>query len=68
VPRPAVSRGAFNERAIERGYADKVLRETMEVCGVDRAQRWLIYAGLRAGGWFVWRRYRTAAETRVPAL
>ena len=50
--------GAFNGRAIDRADADNVLREAMEVCGVGRAQRWLIYAGLRVGGWVVWRRYR----------
>ena len=59
--------GAFNGRAIERGEADNVLREAMEVCCVSGVQRWLIYAGLRVGGWVVWRRYRNAAETRVSA-
>ena len=52
--------GAVGGRAIERGVADRALREAMEVCGVTRVQRWLIYAGLRTGGWVVWRRYRVS--------
>jgi hypothetical protein len=59
--------GAFNGRAIERGDADKVLREAMEVCAVGRAQRRLIYAGLRVGGWLVWRRYRNSQGSRLKA-
>ena len=54
--------GAFNGRALDRVDADNVLREAMEVCGVGRVQRWLIYAGLRVGGWVVWKRYRGASR------
>jgi hypothetical protein len=63
--------GGFGGRAIARGVADRVLREAMEVSGVNRVQRWLIYAGLRTGGWVVWRRYRLsqpcAAGSASPA-
>ena len=50
--------GAFQEQPIDRGTADRVLREAMEACGVSDLQRWLIYSGLRIGGWVVWHRYR----------
>ena len=51
--------GAVNGTPIDRGTADRVLREAMEVSGVGRVQRWLIYSGLRIGGWVVWTRYRS---------
>ena len=56
--------GAFNGKAIDRANADRVLSEAMEVCGVGRVQRWLIYSGLRIGGWVVWRRYRAGDRIR----
>src|SRR5438105_313770 len=31
--------GTFDGRAIERRIADRVLREAMDVCGVNRSQR-----------------------------
>ncbi len=52
--------GSFNGRPIDRGDADRTLREAMDVLGVNRIQRWMIYTGLRLGGWTVWRRYRNA--------
>ena len=52
--------GTFNGRPIDRGDADRTLREAMDVLGVNRIQRWMIYSGLRIGGWTVWRRYRNA--------
>ena len=63
--------GGFGGRAITRGVANRLLREAMEVSGVNRVQRWLIDAGLRTGGWVVWRRYRLtqpcAAGSASPA-
>jgi hypothetical protein len=53
--------GGFDGQPIDRGTADRVLREAMDVCGVGRLQRWLIYSGLRIGGWVVWKRYRSGA-------
>ena len=50
--------GTFKDLPIDRGTADRVLLEAMEAYNVNRVQRWLIYAGVRAGGWVVWRRYR----------
>jgi len=43
-------------------YDSAVLREAMECCGVSRAQRWMIYTGLRVGGGLVWRRYRNGGR------
>lgn len=49
-------------RLVDRGEADHVLKEAMEVLGVGRMTRWTIYAGIRAGGWLTWRRYRKAEQ------
>jgi Protein of unknown function (DUF1353) len=51
---------------ITRAEADAVLLEAMGVLGVSRWQRWTIYAGVRAGGWKVWNKYR-AAEQKAQA-
>jgi hypothetical protein len=51
--------GAVNATAITRDMADRTLREAMQVCGVGRVQRWMIYTGVRIGGWVVWNRYRS---------
>ena len=56
--------GAFDGRPIDRGDADKTLREATDVLGVNRIQRWMIYAGLRIGGWVVWNRYRKSTLAR----
>lgn len=52
-------------RYVTRGEADRTLREGMEVLQVGRAARWTIYAGIRAGGWVTWRRYRSSEPTPV---
>src|SRR5262245_43933742 len=57
--------GAFGGRSIARGVADRMLHEAMVVSGVGRVQRYLIYAGLRIGGWVVWRRYRSHVVSLV---
>jgi len=54
--------GAFAARGIARSIADRVLREAMDVSGVHRFQRRLIYGGVSIGGWMVWRRYRRAVS------
>ena len=38
--------------------ADAVLREACENVCTRATQRWVIWLGLRAGGWVTWRRYR----------
>lgn len=45
--------------ACNRGEADGVLRDGMKDLGVGRRDRWAVYAGVRAGGWISWRRYRS---------
>lgn len=47
---------------VDRAQADAVLREAMTACRVRRTQRWAIYAGVRLGGAFTWRRYRRSAN------
>ena len=51
----------YQTGGVTRADADAVLNEAMEVAGVARVQRWLIYAGVRVGGWKVWNAYRAAA-------
>ena len=41
-----------------RQQADQIMLEAMEVLEVPRWQRRLIYAGVRVGGWWAWRRNR----------
>lgn len=41
-----------------RAQADRVLREAMLACGVDRATVDEIYDGVRLGGWWAWRQHR----------
>lgn len=53
---------AISDRACTRGEADAIFKEGMEVLGVGRFTRWMVYAGVRVGGWRSWNRYR-AAET-----
>ena len=42
---------------MSRSRADALLREAMEVCGVGRVTRALIWSGVRAGGWKAWRQH-----------
>lgn len=58
-------RGTVDESPVQRVDADRVLWEGMEALGVRRWQRWTIYAGVRAGGWMVWRRYRTETPAKA---
>ena len=44
--------------AITRAVADKVMLDAMKAEGVSWRHRWLIYAGVRAGGWPAWRRHQ----------
>jgi hypothetical protein len=50
-----------------RAAADALLFEAMGVLGVTGWQRWAIYAGVRAGGWVAWGRYREAEAARAAA-
>lgn len=50
---------------MSRGDADGVLNEAMAVAGVGRFTRWVIYAGIRSGGWVTWGRYRDAKKVKT---
>lgn len=41
-----------------RADADRVLYDGCRLLGVNPVRSWIIYAGVRAGGWVVWNRYR----------
>jgi hypothetical protein len=41
-----------------RLVSDAILMEAMEVCGVSWFQRWLVWKGVRAGGWMAWKQHR----------
>lgn len=41
-----------------RQRADTLLWEAMGVTGAGRVKRWLVYYGLRVGGWVAWNKYR----------
>jgi hypothetical protein len=59
VVRVATARGIpVLVREVDRGEADHVLNEGMEVLGVGRFTRWTIYSGVRIGGWKPWGEYR----------
>lgn len=49
-------------RIVNRGEADQVFRDAMDVMGVRESAEWCIYRGVRIGGWVTWRRYRKAEE------
>lgn len=50
----------YQHNGITRAQADAVLLEAMAVSGVRADQRWVIYAGVRVGGWAPWNGYRRA--------
>lgn len=50
--------GQVAGRPITRRQADRIMAEIMVDEGVRGWKRFLISAGLRLGGWWVWRRYR----------
>lgn len=41
---------------VDRGEADRVLRDASDDLGVGWYTRWRLYAGVRAGGWASWRK------------
>lgn len=61
----------YTSQPCTRAKADGVLREAMEVIGAKRLTRWLVYAGVRAGGHFIWQRHTddlNEASRRLAAL
>jgi hypothetical protein len=49
---------------VDRGEADSILLEGMEVLGVSWFTRHTIYAGVRVGGWKPWNEYRRKASKK----
>ena len=43
---------------VTRAEADKLFLESMGVSRVSPQRRWIMWAGVRLGGWAPWRRYR----------
>ncbi len=50
--------GSTVEQAISRKQADQIYRRAMRALSVAPWRIRLIYCGVRAGGWWAWRRYR----------
>lgn len=48
---------------VSRAHADRLFLEAMGVAGVNRLRRWLMWAGVRVGGWVPWRRYRHRSQS-----
>jgi len=55
----------YRTAKVTRLEADRCFLEQMAADGVGRARRWVIYAGLRVGGWKAWNaiRKRQALES-----
>lgn len=51
-----------------RSMADHVLYEAMTVIEIADWQRDLIYAGVRAGGWYAWEQHRKEGDLKVVPL
>ena len=47
-----------------RKEADDVMLEAMKAEGIERWRRNLIYAGVRAGGWYTWWKYARRLKKR----
>lgn len=47
-----------------REEADNVLREAMDDLEVGRIRKWIIFHGVRVGGWKSWKRYRKEQEAQ----
>ena len=50
---------------VSRSHADKLFLEAMGVARVHLVRRWLMWAGVRVGGWAPWRRYRRRSWCRA---
>ncbi len=48
----------ISEIDIDRAFADKMFYKSMGVLEVHPWRRWLIYYGVRLGGWVAWDRHR----------
>lgn len=48
----------YTKNGCSRAEADSTLKEAMEALGVNGVKIWLIYSGVRSGGWKSWGKYR----------
>lgn len=52
----------YTTQPCDRGKADSILKEAMEVIHAKRLTRWLVYAGVRVGGHWIWQRHTAELE------
>jgi hypothetical protein len=48
---------------VSRAHADRIFLEAMREVRVSLLQRWVMWAGVRVGGWVPWRRYRHRSQS-----
>ncbi len=53
-------------RYVNRGQADHILLEAMQVLGVSWLTRSTVYAGVRSGGWHSWNKHRQEEKPPCP--
>lgn len=56
----------YETKERSRLVSDAILLEGMEVLGVNWFKRWLIYHGVRAGGWMAWNKKRGPSTVIIP--
>lgn len=52
----------YQDQERSRLVCDATLLEALSVCGVNGFQRWLIYRGVRLGGWVAWKQHKKEKE------
>jgi Protein of unknown function (DUF1353) len=57
----------YQAGGVTRGEADGVLYEAMRAAGVSAGLAWTVYGGVRACGWWSWRKYRRMERVEVEA-
>ena len=48
----------YRQQAFTRLRCDQIFMEAMTDWGVGRFTRWIIFAGVRAGGWAAWNQHK----------
>jgi hypothetical protein len=52
--------GKVGDLVVTRAQADKSFRDALKETGVNAARRWVMWLGVRTGGWKTWNKYRAA--------
>lgn len=52
--------GKAGDLVVTRAQADKVFRDALQETGVNARKRWMMWLGVRVGGWRAWGIYRNA--------